>query len=175
MKWIRWTTYVFAALLAFTLSRNVFAQTARAQVQGLVTDSSGAVVPNATVTLSNVGTGVSTVRKTSNTGLYVFDLVQPGNYTITVEAAGFPKFTQPSIQVQSGGDVTVNAVLSIGALQQTVTVNASAEELQFNSANNELTIDTKDGKRYAAPRSQSIQADLDSTSGCKHPKRGATV
>jgi hypothetical protein len=121
----------------------VWAQSNRAQVQGLVTDSSSAVIPNATVTLLNVKTGVVTTRRTSATGLYVFDLVEAGTYSLTVEAAGFPKFTQQSVEVQSGGDVTVNAVLNPGNLEQSVTVNASAEAVQFNTANDELTIDTK--------------------------------
>lgn len=130
-------------LLGLLLGVLASAQSNRAQLRGLVTDSSGAVVPNATVTLLNVNTGVSTVKKTSDTGLYLFDLVQPGTYTVTVEATGFPKFTQPSIPVQSGGDVTINAVLNPGELQQSVTVNEAAAAVEFNSANNELTIDTK--------------------------------
>jgi len=132
-----------ALFVLLSITASTWAQTSRAQIQGLVTDSSSAVIPGAVVTLLNVQTGVTTTRKTSGTGLYVFDLVEPGNYTVTVEAAGFPKFTQPSINVQSGGDVTVNAVLSVGALTQSVTVNEVAEGVQFNTSNDDLTIDTK--------------------------------
>jgi hypothetical protein len=137
------TKPIGAVLLGLMFTAGVWAQASRAQVQGLVTDSTQAPVPNATVTLLNVNTGVSTVRKTSDTGLYVFDLVNPGNYTITVTAEGFPAFKQPSFPVQSGGDVTINAVLNVGTLQQTVEVNATAGAIEFNSANNNLTIDTK--------------------------------
>lgn len=136
-------TLVWVTLLGLLAAFSAWAQTNRAQIEGLVTDSSGATVPNATVTLSNVKTGVVTVRKTSDTGLYVFDLVDAGTYTVTVEAAGFPKFTQPPIQVESGGDVTVNAVLTLGAIQQSVTVNEAGEAVEFNSSNDELTLDTK--------------------------------
>ncbi|HEY3938062.1 MAG TPA: carboxypeptidase-like regulatory domain-containing protein [Bryobacteraceae bacterium] len=137
------TKPIGAVLLGLMFTAGSWAQASRAQVQGLVTDSTQAPVPNATVTLLNVDTGVSTVRKTSDTGLYVFDLVNPGNYTITVTAEGFPAFKQPSFPVQSGGDVTINAVLNVGTLQQTVEVNATAGAIEFNSANNNLTIDTK--------------------------------
>jgi hypothetical protein len=137
------TILVSAVLLGLILSGGAWAQVSRAQVRGLVTDSSQAAVPDATVTLANVNTGVKTVRKTSNTGLYVFDLVNPGNYTVSVQAEGFPEFLQPSFQVQSGGDVTINAVLNVGTLEQTVTVNETAGAIEFNSANNDLTIDTK--------------------------------
>ncbi len=91
------TTWVSALLLGLMLTFTALAQTNRAQIQGLITDSTGATVPDATVTLSNTKTGVNTVRKTSNTGLYVFDLVEPGVYVVTVEATGFPKFTQSNI------------------------------------------------------------------------------
>jgi len=130
-------------LLGLVFSGLASAQASRAQVRGLVTDSSGGAVPDATVTLGNVNTGVNTIRKTSSTGLYIFDLVNPGNYTVSVKAAGFPEFLQPAFQVQSGGDVTINAVLNVGELQQTVTVNETAGAIEFNSANNDLTIDTK--------------------------------
>src|SRR5579862_5644236 len=101
MKCARSTTLsVLALLLAALFNLPAHAQTARAQVQGIVTDSTGASVPRATVTLLNVNTGVSTVRQTSDSGLYLFDLVNPGSYSVTVEATGFPKFTQPNVQVQ---------------------------------------------------------------------------
>lgn len=133
-----------AVIAAFAcLAVSVFAQTYRGQVRGLITDQSGANVPGATVTLSNVNTGVKTVKTTDDAGLYVFDLVDPGNYTISVEAAGFGKFTQQNISVQSGGDVTVNAALTPGTLQQSVTVEAAPPAVEFNSTNQELTIDTK--------------------------------
>ncbi|MGH9620055.1 MAG: carboxypeptidase regulatory-like domain-containing protein, partial [Bryobacteraceae bacterium] len=137
---MRWATCVLAVLSVLALSRHLSAQTSRGEVQGVVTDSSGAVVPNATVTLLNVNTGVSTVRKTSNAGIYIFELMLPGSYKVTVQAAGFPTFTQPEFAVEAGGDVTVNATLSLAALKQTVTVNAAAEALQLNTANNNLTI-----------------------------------
>ncbi|HXR77072.1 MAG TPA: carboxypeptidase-like regulatory domain-containing protein, partial [Bryobacteraceae bacterium] len=133
-----------AVIAAFAcLAVSVFAQTYRGQVRGLITDQSGANVPGATVTLSNVNTGVKTAKTSDNAGLYVFDLVDPGNYTISVEAAGFGKFTQQNISVQSGGDVTVNAALTPGTLQQSVTVEAAPPAVEFNSTNQELTIDTK--------------------------------
>ena len=69
-----WVNAMLLGLILFTTGASV--QTSRTRVQGLVVDASGAVVPNATVTLSNVNTGVNTVRKTSGTGLYVFDLVR---------------------------------------------------------------------------------------------------
>jgi hypothetical protein len=139
---IRKLATLSVAVLA-CLAVGTLAQTYRAQVRGLIADQTGAAVPGATVTLSNVNTGVKTVKTTDSAGLYVFDLVDPGSYTIGVEASGFGKFTQQNISVQSGGDVTVNAALTPGTLQQSVTVEAAPPAVEFNSTNQELTIDTK--------------------------------
>lgn len=132
-----------AIALCFVLGLSAFAQTYRAQVRGLVTDQSNADLPGAKVTLLNINTGVAATKQTDNAGLYVFDYVDAGNYRITVEAPGFGNFVQENVVVQSGGDVTVNATMSPGALQQTVTVEATPPAIDFNSSNQELTIDTK--------------------------------
>jgi hypothetical protein len=138
------TMWVAAALLGLSVfGFEAAAQSNRAQIQGLVTDSTGAVVPDATVTLTNANTGVKTVRKTSGTGLYVFDLVDPGTYLLSVVVAGFPEFKQPGFQVQSGGDVTINANLSNSTLEQAITVNEAAEAVDFSNSSDKLTLDTK--------------------------------
>src|SRR5919199_598451 len=74
-----------------------FAPAARAQgsasrLMGVVQDASGAVVEGATVTLTNEGTNVSLTTETASTGTYVFDSVQVGSYSVTVEKQGFKKF-----------------------------------------------------------------------------------
>ena len=121
----------------------IFAQTYRGQVRGLVTDPTKAVVPGANVTLTNVNTGVNVVKQTDSTGIYVFDFVDPGTYQVKVDAEGFGPFVQKSVAVQSGGDVTVNAALQTGSVRQSVTVTEAPPAIDFNSSNQELTIDTK--------------------------------
>jgi hypothetical protein len=132
-----------AVSLCFFVGLSAIAQTYRAQVRGLVTDQSSADLPGANVTLLNVNTGVSASKQTDSAGLYVFDYVEPGTYKLSVQATGFGNFVQENVVVQSGGDVTVNATLAPGALQQTVTVDATPPAVEFNSSNQELTIDTK--------------------------------
>src|SRR2546422_162721 len=107
-------------------------QEARGRVQGIVTDPSQAAVAGAKVTLSNVKTGIENVKPTDATGLYRFDFVIPGIYKVTVEAAGFNKFVQENIEVQTAGDVTVNAALKLGDVAQTVTVSETGAEIQSN-------------------------------------------
>jgi hypothetical protein len=131
------------ALVLVALSPVALAQTTRGRVQGLVTDESGAVVPNATVTLLNVNTQVKVARQTAITGAYLFDNVDPGNYSVTVEMKGFSKLIQENILVQTGGDVTVNVGLKTGSVQTTVTVTETPGAIEFNSTNNDITLDSK--------------------------------
>lgn len=139
---LRFPAHYLAVLLA-VFPGVVFAQDYRATVQGLVTDSSQAVVVGATVALRNDGTGVEATRQTNEAGRYIFGMVEPGTYTVTVEQAGFGKFVQQGIIVQVRGDVTVNAALNPGAVAETVTVAASVEAVQFNTATMNLTVDRK--------------------------------
>jgi hypothetical protein len=129
--------------VSLVLSFTVQAQSYRAKVSGIVTDQSGAVIAGATVTLSNVNTGTKVVRNTSETGLFLFDLVDPGSYSVTIEAAGFTKFIQENIQVQTRDDITVNATLRPGAIAESITVSDTPVSVQFNSASRDLTIDSK--------------------------------
>ncbi len=135
--------YSLTMLLACLLSLPAMAQAVRGQVRGLVTDQSGSVLPGAKVTLSNVNTGVITTKPTDSAGIYVFDFVEPGTYTVTVEAGGFARHVQQNLVVQSSSELTVDAMLTPGALQQSVTVTAAPPLLETTSSNVELTIDTK--------------------------------
>jgi len=74
-----------ALALSLTATHVAHAQEYRGRVQGVVSDVSQAVVVDAKVTLTNVKTGVSTARTTDHTGHYLFDLVEPGSYRVTVE------------------------------------------------------------------------------------------
>lgn len=129
----------FAGLLGISAT----AQDNRGHLEGIVTDPSKAAIANAKVTLLNVKTGIPAIRQTTDIGFYRFDLVEPGSYSITVEMTGFGKFIQENITMQTRGDVTVNAVLNPGAVQESVTVTETPPALEFNSANKEMTVDSK--------------------------------
>ena len=116
------------------------AQEYRGRVQGTVTDSSQAAAPDATVTLRNVNTGVDSARQTDAAGHYLFDFVQPGTYSVTVQASGFQKFVQENITVLTGGDVTVNAALTVGSVNETVNVTAEVSSVQFNTSTMTTTV-----------------------------------
>ncbi len=134
----------FRVLLAFAfVAVAAHAQDARARVQGAVTDSTQAMVAGAQVTLRNTQTGIVVVQPTGQAGQYLFDFVLPGTYSVTVEMTGFRKFVQNNVLVQSRGDVTVNAVLELGSIGESVTVEAAPVAVNFNTTTMALTLDMK--------------------------------
>ena len=130
----------FALAIMCWLAFTAGAQEYRARVQGVVTDPSQASVVGAKVTLRNVNTGVESTRETDASGRYLFDFVQPGTYTVTIEAAGFQKYVQENITVVTRGDVTVNAQLTVGAVAETVTVSEQVSTVQFNTSTMTTTV-----------------------------------
>ena len=108
----------------------VIAQDYRGRAQGNVTDPSHAPIVGAKVTLTNLNTGIESVKVTDIAGFYRCDYVQPGTYSLTVEAAGFNKHIQENITVLTAGDVTVNAQMSVGVISEAVTVSAVTKNMQ---------------------------------------------
>jgi hypothetical protein len=114
------------------------------RVTGVVSDQSGALVAGATVTLINEGTNTPLTQQTTSSGTYVFDSVQPGTYTVSVEMQGFKKFVSTSNQVTVNQPATVDVALEVGDIANVVTVQATAELVQTSSSGNiGSTIDQK--------------------------------
>ncbi len=100
-------------------------QTGLGIVRGTVSDASGAVVPAASVTLTNTATGVATKSATSEVGIFYFGAVRPGPYSVTVEAAGFKKWTG-TLTVDVGKTAVVDPRMEVGTLESTVEVTGAA-------------------------------------------------
>ncbi|RPJ83777.1 MAG: TonB-dependent receptor [Acidobacteria bacterium] len=131
-----------AAILLFGTAFTV-AQEYRGRVQGVVADTTGGVLPGASLVLTSTGTGVAVTRVSNDEGRYIFDYVDPGTYSLAVELPGFKKTIQQNILVQQRGDVTVDVKLEVGEVTESLTVEASPVSLQFNTASRDLTIETK--------------------------------
>jgi hypothetical protein len=114
-----------------------FAQVETGQVAGTVTDESGAVVPNATVTVQNLASNAQRTTQASPTGSYVIVGLQPGTYQVSVLAGQFKPFTS-NVEVTVGGHVTVDAKLSISANVTEVQVVAEGGA-QVNTQNQEIS------------------------------------
>lgn len=127
-------TFCFLMLLIGTLT--AFAQGTTSRVTGTVLDQQGAAVAGATATLTNEGTKVSFTTQTTGSGTYVFDSVQVGTYTVTVEKSGFKKFISSGNQINVNQPTTVNVTLETGGVAETVTVSSSAEQVQTSTSGN---------------------------------------
>ncbi len=140
----------FARAFAFTalmLSLCIFAvaQGTTSRVTGTVTDSSGAAVAGATVTLTNEATNVSRTGTTSDSGGYVFDLVEPGIYSVSVEQAGFKRFVSTRNQVLVNIPATINVEMEVGDVSAVVTVEDTADLVTTaTSGNVGTTLDTRE-------------------------------
>ena len=128
----RWSRLVMrASLVAFTLACLVLAaRTLSAQavagMTGTISDQTGAVIPNAHVTITNEGTSVKNQAVTSSVGTYAVTGLIPGSYSLTVEAPGFAKFVETGIHIEVSTQATINATLKAGANTATVQVTSNA-------------------------------------------------
>jgi len=104
-----------------------FGQGTTSRVTGVVLDPSGAVVPGATVTLTNEATNVSFTSNTTDSGVYSFESVQVGTYTVAVEMAGFKKIVSTGNILNINQPATVDVTLETGGVTEVVTVEGSAD------------------------------------------------
>jgi hypothetical protein len=108
--------------------------TTSGQLRGQVTDSSGAVVANATVVIKSNDTGAAKSVRTNNAGIYEFSFVQPGNYSVTASAAGFRAITR-NVSITLGSSVAADIQLQVGAASTTIEVNGETSTLETENAN----------------------------------------
>jgi hypothetical protein len=118
---------IFMLLAACLFSSKAFGQGAdTALLRGTVTDSTGAVIPGAIVTMTNVGTRVAEKRTTNENGRYVFTDLKPAAYTATVEVAGFKTLVRDNIELRVGQQTDLDLKMEVGEITQTVEVSAEA-------------------------------------------------
>jgi hypothetical protein len=107
------------------LPMSLAAQIATATVRGTVSDSSGAVIPKATITATETATGVKTTAISNGDGQYNLPFLKPGTYNLTVTMPGFKDYEQKNLTLASGDVPTINIPLAVGDSQQTITVEAT--------------------------------------------------
>jgi hypothetical protein len=115
----------------FLWAVHIQAQATTASIHGTVTDPTGAIVANATVTAVNTSTGISSAQKTDSRGYYIFpDLHIGGPYKVTVGEQGFQKFISTGIMLDLSSAREIDAKLQIGTSSQTVQVNSTAVQVE---------------------------------------------
>ena len=130
----------FSLLMVVLLPASLRAQGSTGTISGHVTDSTGAVVPGATVTLTNTATsGVRTTVSTSS-GDYTFPSVLIGTYELKVEHQGFKTATSRNLQLQVAQSMTQNFALQVGGVEQTVMVTTSSDLLETQNTSLGTTI-----------------------------------
>lgn len=123
------------------LSAPVEAQVSGATLSGLITDPSGAGIPNATVAIKNVETGEVRSVPTNGDGFYSAPNLLPGKYEITITAQGFDKVVQKGVTLTVGAEQALNLTVKVGQVTQTVEVMAAPPEIQTSSSTISSTVD----------------------------------
>ena len=140
MRLHRWKCLIFAL---FLFTEGLFGQEYRGSLSGRVADPSGAAVPGAHVTLTNIATNVRLTTDTNAEGHYTVPFLQPGTYDLRVEHQGFKAFQRSPIEVRIEEAVTVDAQLELGSGTETVNVRAETPLLDVASASLGETVDAK--------------------------------
>jgi len=126
--------FCFAALTLLLTSSVAFAQLSTAQLSGRVTDESGAVLPGVTVTAIQTDTGLSRSDVTDGSGAYQLPNLPTGPYRLEVSLSGFRTYVQTGFVLQVAASAVINAVLTVGALEETVTVEGAAPLVDVQSS-----------------------------------------
>src|SRR5271170_4256981 len=103
------------------------------EISGTVTDNNGAVVPNAHMTLTATSTGVQLSTDTNSNGVYIFPGLNVGTYDLSATASGFGTYVQKGLAVNVSQTLRADVSLTVGSVQQTVTVTANALQVQADS------------------------------------------
>jgi hypothetical protein len=119
-------TIAIAAVLLLPFTVTGLAQSTFGEFVGTVKDPSGAVIAGASVTVKNLATSATRTAVTDSTGSYTIVNLEPGDYEVTVEAAGFQKFTRANVQLGSRQTVRADAAMPVLSQAQTVEVNVEA-------------------------------------------------
>ena len=132
------------AVIALVVPAVIVAQsTVTGAISGVVTDQSGAVLPDVSVTMKSVEKGFSQTTKTNAQGAYQFPLLEPGTYTVTISAANF-KTTTATSTVSVGQTAIINAKLEVGAQGTTVEVSGEAPLLQSETSEISTTFNSRE-------------------------------
>ncbi len=117
-----------------TVSVHVQAQVSGGTISGTVVDSSGRVIPNASISITNIATGISRAVTTNTDGVYTAPNLLPGTYDLTFTAAGFKTEVRSGIGLTVGGTLVIDLTLKVGATVETVQVQTEAPTVQLSSS-----------------------------------------
>jgi len=130
---------IAAGIVALGLIGGMLGQAPTGTISGIVTDPTGAVIPNASVTVSDKATGAQRELTTNPEGIYAAPVLPAGTYTLKAEAAGFRTLMR-DVEVQAGVTVTAHMQMEVGQASEVVSVEAATSQLRYESHNIEGVI-----------------------------------
>ncbi|MFY9570468.1 MAG: TonB-dependent receptor, partial [Blastocatellia bacterium] len=130
-------------VLLFAWPMAARAQQELATITGEVKDASGAVVPQAVVTITNVGTNISVKTETNDQGSYTVPSLRPGDYTVTVEKSGFNKTLRSGVTLQVNQFIRIDITLQTGQVSEVIEVTGGAPLLETETSSRGSVIDQK--------------------------------
>lgn len=133
--------FLLPTLLAASIA--AFSQDTRGFISGVITDSSGAAVPNAKVIATNTGTNVAIEAQTSADGVYNLLYLLAGTYNVTIEASGFKKLSREGIEIRIAERVKLDLQLEVGGVTETIRVSGETPLLELSTATSGQVIDRR--------------------------------
>jgi hypothetical protein len=142
---------VLAAVVCalFGIAQTALAQTTTGEISGRITDNSGAIIRGAEVVAVNEDTGVERKTVSNDEGYYSFTFLPLGTYSVGATSPGFKRTTQPAIRIGAGQRVNVSMTLELGAVSESVTVAAVAQQVNTEDAKVRHVIDQKQAQDLA--------------------------
>src|SRR5438445_396386 len=147
------------------------AQAVKGSLVGNVTDTSGAVLPGVTVTITEVNTNISYSTTTNESGYYTFSNLKDGTYRVTSELSGFKRFVREGVEVPVNATVRVDCRMDVGALEESVTVVGASPLLQTDRADTGRIIESVHLQEVPLGFNRNFQGMLVTVPGATRPFR----
>lgn len=142
-SWKSMLLAIFATVALMLVTLQSQAQTISGSLAGSITDPTGAVVPNAKISVVGASSGITYNAVSSSAGVYRINGILPGVYDVTVRASGFQKSVHTGVSIAVSVVAALDIRLNVGSAQETVTVSAEAPTLQTQSSDISTTISTR--------------------------------
>ena len=137
----KWSISAAVGVLLTALAPSAYAQ--NAQIEGVVKDSSGGVIPGVTITARNVDTGFTRMGVTETGGEYRVPSLPPGRYSVVTELSGFTSETRPDIVLIIDQTAVINFTLKPAAISETVTVTGESPIVDITKSDVSTSVSTQ--------------------------------
>jgi outer membrane receptor protein involved in Fe transport len=148
----------------------MMAQAVNGNMLGTITDQTKAAVPNATVTITEIKSGAVKTTKTNESGLFDFEALQPGTYSVSATVAGFKEAKVEAVNLVVNSTVRVDLSLAVGSTNETITVNAAPEQLKTDRADVAVDITSQQAEDLPLGTNRNVQGLVALAPGATKPR-----